>query len=58
MQCSKAWHSRHISRVPSPLHSFSGSLFSKPRCTFLKEHEIFDYSAADFKQYRETLRKL
>jgi len=25
---------------------------------FLKEHEIFDYSAADFEQDRETLRKL
>ena len=24
---------------------------------FLKEHEIFDYSAADFEQYRETLRE-
>jgi hypothetical protein len=23
---------------------------------FLKEHEIFDYSAADFEQDRETLR--
>ena len=26
--------------------------------TFLKEHEIFDYSAADFEQDRETLREL
>jgi hypothetical protein len=25
---------------------------------FLKEHEIFDYSAADFEQDRETLRQL
>ena len=25
---------------------------------FLKEHEIFDYSAADFEQDRETLRAL
>ena len=25
---------------------------------FLKEHEVFDYSAADFDQDRETLRKL
>ncbi len=25
---------------------------------FLKEHEIFDYSAADFEQDRETLRGL
>ena len=25
---------------------------------FLKEHEIFDYSAADFEQNRETLREL
>jgi hypothetical protein len=25
---------------------------------FLKEHEIFDYSAADFEQDRETLREL
>ena len=25
---------------------------------FLKEHEIFDYSAADFEQERETLREL
>ena len=25
---------------------------------FLKEHEIFDYSAADFEQDRETLRDL
>ena len=25
---------------------------------FLKEHEIFDYSAADFQQDRETLREL
>ena len=24
---------------------------------FLKEHEIFDYSAADFEQDRETLRE-
>jgi hypothetical protein len=26
--------------------------------SFLKEHEIFDYSAADFEQDRETLRGL
>jgi hypothetical protein len=25
---------------------------------FLKEHEIFDYSAADFEEDRETLREL
>ena len=25
---------------------------------FLKEHEIFDYSAVDFEQDRETLREL
>jgi hypothetical protein len=25
---------------------------------FLKEHKIFDYSAADFEQDRETLREL
>ena len=25
---------------------------------FLKEHEIFDYSATDFEQDRETLREL
>jgi hypothetical protein len=25
---------------------------------FLKEHEIFDYTAADFEQDRETLRQL
>jgi hypothetical protein len=25
---------------------------------FLKEHEIFDYSAADYEQDRETLREL
>jgi hypothetical protein len=25
---------------------------------FLKEHEIFEYSAADFEQDRETLREL
>ena len=25
---------------------------------FLKEHEIYDYSAADFEQDRETLREL
>jgi hypothetical protein len=25
---------------------------------FLKEHEIFDYSASDFEQDRETLRRL
>jgi len=25
---------------------------------FLKEHEIFDYAAADFEQDRETLREL
>jgi len=25
---------------------------------FLKKHEIFDYSAADFEQDRETLREL
>jgi hypothetical protein len=25
---------------------------------FLKEHEIFDYSVADFEQDRETLREL
>jgi hypothetical protein len=25
--------------------------------TFLKEHEIFDYSTADFEQDRETLRE-
>ena len=25
---------------------------------FLKEHEIFDYSAADFEQDREALREL
>jgi hypothetical protein len=25
---------------------------------FLKEHEIFDYSASDFEQDRETLRQL
>jgi hypothetical protein len=25
---------------------------------FLKEHEIYDYSAADFEQDRETLRQL
>ena len=25
---------------------------------FLKEHEIFDYSAADFERDRETLREL
>jgi hypothetical protein len=25
---------------------------------FLKEHEIFDYSASDFEQDRETLREL
>ena len=25
---------------------------------FLKEHQIFDYSAADFEQDRETLREL
>ena len=25
---------------------------------FLKEHEIYDYSVADFEQDRETLRKL
>ncbi|MDP8982836.1 MAG: UPF0175 family protein [Acidobacteriota bacterium] len=26
--------------------------------TFLKEHEIYDYSAADFEQDRETLREI
>jgi len=26
--------------------------------TFLRQHEIFDYSAADFEQDRETLREL
>jgi hypothetical protein len=26
--------------------------------TFLKEHEVFDYSAVDFEQDRETLREL
>jgi len=25
---------------------------------FLKQHEVFDYSAADFEQDRETLREL
>lgn len=25
---------------------------------FLKEHEVYDYSAADFEQDRETLREL
>jgi hypothetical protein len=25
---------------------------------FLKEHEVFDYSSADFEQDRETLREL
>jgi hypothetical protein len=25
---------------------------------FLKEHEIYDYTAADFEQDRETLRQL
>jgi hypothetical protein len=25
---------------------------------FLKEHEIFDYTAADYEQDRETLREL
>jgi len=25
---------------------------------FLKEHEVFDYSVADFEQDRETLREL
>jgi hypothetical protein len=29
VQRSKAWHSRHIGRVPSPLHSFGGSLVSR-----------------------------
>jgi hypothetical protein len=26
--------------------------------TFLKEHEVYDYTAADFEQDRETLRQL
>jgi len=26
--------------------------------TFLKEHEVFDFTAADFEQDRETLRQL
>jgi hypothetical protein len=25
---------------------------------FLKEHEVYDFTAADFEQDRETLRKL
>ena len=35
-------------------------VFETPMQTdaFLKDHEIFDYSAADFEQDRETLRKL
>jgi hypothetical protein len=47
VQRSKASHLRHIGRVPSPLHSFGGSLFFETHMqvdAFLKEHEIFDYS--------------
>ena len=46
--------------MPSPLHSFGGSLFETRMQVdaFLKEHEVFDYSAADFEQDRETLREL
>ena len=59
MQRSKAWHSRHIGRVPLPAAQLRRLLVFKTRMevdAFLKEHEIFDYSAADFEQDRETLR--
>jgi hypothetical protein len=46
--------------VPSPLHSFGRLLVFETQMqvdAFLNEHEVFDYSAADFEQDCETLRE-
>ena len=60
VRLSKAWRSKHIGRMPSLLHSRRLLPFETRMevDAFLKEHEIFDYSAADFGQDRETLREL
>ena len=56
VRLSKAWRSKHIGRMPSlRLLAFETRMDVD---AFLKEHEIFDYSAADFGQDRETLREL
>ena len=47
--------------MPSPLHSFGRLLVFETQMqvdAFLNEHEVFDYSAADFEQDCETLREL
>ena len=56
VRLSKAWRSKHIGRMPSlRLLAFETRIEVD---AFLKKHEIFDYSATDFGQDRETLREL
>lgn len=44
-------------RTPLLGHRCTGRCARMQVGAFLKEHEIFDYSAADFEQERETLRE-
>jgi hypothetical protein len=52
----EAYRSRAL--TAAELRRLLGFATSMEVDAFLKEHEIYDYSAADFEQDRETLREL
>jgi hypothetical protein len=61
VRLSKALRSKHIGRMPLTAAQLRRLLAFETLMqldAFLKEHEVFDYSAADFEQDRETLREI
>ena len=61
MQRSKAWHSRHNRSRALTAAQLRRLLVFETRMqidAFLNEHEVYDFTAADFEQDRETLCQL
>ena len=57
----KAWHSKHTgpsALTAAQLRRLLGFETRMQVDAFLKEHEVYDFTAADFEQDRETLREL
>ena len=61
LRCLKAWHSKQTGHTCFLPLSSAGCLVSQRACRwtpFLKEHEVYNFTAADFEQDCETLRQV
>lgn len=56
-QRSRAWRSKHA-LAAAQLRRLLGFETRMQVDAFLKEHEVYDFTAADFEHDRETLRQL